>query len=172
MNSRKSKSRWGLGRIFLSAILCSWLALSAIGGAWAEGSGEGSGSGSGGSAGAGAGGAAGAGAGAGAGSSAAAGAGSAGGGNSGGYTNEEKFINVQSEIDRARAAVSAGYARSLINVMREALSVVHGQVLDAHLYHRSNGKLAYAITVLTPKGRYIDLEIDALHNVILSVKER
>ena len=62
--------------------------------------------------------------------------------------------------------------RSLASVMPTARRAVDGEVLDARLDRREDGRLVYEITILSREGRYVDVIVDARQNRVVGLRRR
>ncbi len=75
-------------------------------------------------------------------------------------------------MEQAQKAQAQLAAVPLSRAMGHALSVVPGQVMNVDLYHQRRGALGYHIVVLSKKGRYVDIYIDAATNHLISRSSR
>jgi uncharacterized membrane protein YkoI len=73
--------------------------------------------------------------------------------------------------DRARAAVQAGQAMPLKNVLEQLAKDHPGQVLEVELEHE-HGRWVYEIKLLQAGGRLVKLELDAATGEVLRRKLR
>jgi hypothetical protein len=75
-----------------------------------------------------------------------------------------------SEQDSAREAMLRGWVLPLEDVLANVRRSIPGDVLKVSLEQESNGAWVYALTVLTPEGRYRDIAVDAGNSQILRIK--
>ena len=75
-----------------------------------------------------------------------------------------------SDQDSAREAMLRGWVLPLEDVLANVRRSIPGDVLKVSLEQESNGAWVYALTVLTPEGRYRDIAVDAGNSQILRIK--
>lgn len=72
--------------------------------------------------------------------------------------------------ERARAAVRAGAALPLAQILSRLGATVEGRVVEVEL-ERDDGRLVYEITVVSPAGRVRELAVDAATARVLEIDE-
>lgn len=72
--------------------------------------------------------------------------------------------------ERARAAVRAGAALPLAQILSRLGPTVEGRVVEVEL-EREDGRLVYEITVVSPAGRVRELAVDAATARVLEIEE-
>ena len=72
--------------------------------------------------------------------------------------------------DKAMAAVRRGEIVPLASVLKTVKKSVPGDVLDVALTKDVEGTWNYQITVLTPQGYYREVNVDAGHNNVTSIR--
>ena len=93
-------------------------------------------------------------------------------GDDGSSAPDDSVTHDQDDMRRARDAQDHLRAVPLSRAMNRALAMVPGQVLNVNLYRQPRGALGYHIVVLSQKGLYVDVYIDAATNNIISRKAR
>ncbi len=96
----------------------------------------------------------------------------ASGGNGESPAGSDDVERDQIEMREAQEALSHRAAVPLELAMGHALALVPGEVLNASLYTRRNKALAYHIVVLSRRGRYVDVYIDAASNSLIARSSR
>jgi len=76
---------------------------------------------------------------------------------------------AQSDQQRARAAVQAGQARPLQDILPQLRDSYPGRVLDADL-DQAGGRWVYRIKLLTDDGKVLALVVDARSGEVLRVR--
>ena len=80
---------------------------------------------------------------------------------------------ISADQDQAREAVARGLARPLQDVLAMVGATVRGDILDVHLKRAANGRAwTYSFVILTPEHHYMDVQVDAVHNTILKIRQR
>jgi uncharacterized membrane protein YkoI len=74
-----------------------------------------------------------------------------------------------SDHDWARDAVRAGEIRSLAEILKRMEREFVGQVLEIEL-ERDDGRIVYAVELLTPAGHVVELTYDARTGVLLETE--
>lgn len=139
-------------RQFMRAVALGWaVALLCADRAWADGDGGGGGAGAG---------------------SGGDGDGDGDAGSESGGAAGDRVTHDQDEMRRARYAEDHLAAVPLSRAMNLALTLVPGQVLSVNLYRQPRGALGYHIVVMSKAGLYVDINIDAATNNIISRKAR
>lgn len=75
------------------------------------------------------------------------------------------------DYDQAREAVDTGAALPLSEILVEVRKVIEGDVLDVELM-REGAAISYRIRVLTPKGDYYQVLVDAKTKSILKIEQQ
>ncbi len=78
---------------------------------------------------------------------------------------------AQNDQQRARAAVQAGQARPLQDILPQLRRGYPGRVLDAEL-DQAGGRWVYRIKLLTDDGKVLELIVDARSGEVLRVRGR
>lgn len=74
--------------------------------------------------------------------------------------------------DKAREAVSQGWALALSSVLPTVSKAVPGQVLEVDLRQSWSGEWRYEFLILTRDRRYQEVVVDASRNKILQIRRR
>jgi len=69
--------------------------------------------------------------------------------------------------DDARRAVRSGEARPLSEILSGLSGRYPGRVLDADIAERGGGEWTYGIRLLDPRGRVVELDVDARSGRVL-----
>lgn len=100
-----------------------------------------------------------------------------GSGGSGGSGNSGSGGGGKGDFDtsgsrEARNAVAKGMALSLSKVIPTVKRKFPGNILDVDLRSAGGGRLVYRFLVLSREGSYREVDIDALRNVVVRVRDR
>jgi len=79
-------------------------------------------------------------------------------------------VRADGDHDRARAALQRGEILPLTAILAAAQARVSGRVIGVEL-ERDDGRWIYELELVTPRGRLVEMEIDAATGRILELED-